>query len=264
MIEDHWTRTDSTEVPHFYVNGHEYEIRGITFSGVAEEDITTPSYDVFDMGDYGSDYKAYRIMRSFDTFTMPNRSVVATVTWVPVGGTSAEVESAREAAKSALLAALNAYGEDHKNYSDIKAKYDAGLTKLDQATTVEQINELRKATVKAMADAAANITSGSDIVGWEYDSAKGKLFYPGPQVGTVTVTIENRTNNGSATDDEANKAALEHFYTSDEDYAKYGINSLWLHKVNYPIGEYDSMMTVFLRALVDKRCTWSGTVGNGK
>ena len=264
MIEDHWTRTDSTEVPHFYVNGHEYEIRGITFSGVAEEDITTPSYDVFDMGDYGSDYKAYRIMRSFDTFTMPNRSVVATVTWVPVGGTSAEVESAREAAKSALLAALNAYGEDHKNYSDIKAKYDMGLTKLDQATTVEQINELRKATVKAMADAAASITSGSDIVGWEYDSAKGKLFYPGPQVGTVTVTIENRTNDGSATDDEANKAALEHFYTSDEDYAKYGINSLWLHKVNYPIGEYDSMMTVVLRALVDEGCTWSGTGGNGK
>ena len=264
-IEDHWNRTDNkNEVPHFYVNGHEYEIRGITFSGVAEEDITTPSYDVFDMGDYGSDYKAYRIMRSFDTFTMPNRSVVATVTWVPVGGTSAEVESAREAAKSALLAALNAYGEDHKNYSDIKAKYDMGLTKLDAATTVEQINELRKATVKAMADAAANITSGSDIVGWEYDSAKGKLFYPGPQVGTVTVTIENRTNNGSATDDEANKAALEHFYTSDEDYAKYGINSLWLHKVNYPIGEYDSMMTVVLRALVDEGCTWSGTGGNGK
>ena len=264
-IEDHWNRTDNkNEVPHFYVNEHEYEIRGITFSGVAEEDITTPSYDVFDMGDYGSDYKAYRIMRSFDTFTMPNRSVVATVTWVPVGGTSAEVESAREAAKSALLAALNAYGEDHKNYSDIKAKYDMGLTKLDAATTVEQINELRKATVKAMADAAANITSGSDIVGWEYDSAKGKLFYPGPQVGTVTVTIENRTNNGSATDDEANKAALEHFYTSDEDYAKYGINSLWLHKVNYPIGEYDSMMTVVLRALVDEGCTWSGTGGNGK
>ena len=264
-IEDHWNRTDNkNEVPHFYVNEHEYEIRGITFSGVAEEDITTPSYDVFDMGDYGSNYKAYRIMRSFDTFTMPNRSVVATVTWVPVGGTSAEVESAREAARSALLAALNAYGEDHKNYSDIKAKYDAGLTKLDQATTVEQINELRKATVKAMADAAANITSGSDIVGWEYDSANGKLFYPGPQVGTVTVTIENRTNNGSATDDEANKAALEHFYTSDEDYAKYGINSLWLHKVNYPIGEYDSMMTVVLRALVDEGCTWSGTGGNGK
>ena len=264
-IEDHWNRTDNkNEVPHFYVNEHEYEIRGITFSGVAEEDITTPSYDVFDMGDYGSDYKAYRIMRSFDTFTMPNRSVVATVTWVPVGGTSAEVESAREAAKSALLAALNAYGEDHKNYSDIKAKYDMGLTKLDQATTVEQINELRKATVKAMADAAANITSGSDIVHWEYGSTKGKLFYPGPQVGTVTVTIENRTNDGSATDDEANKAALEHFYTSDEDYAKYGINSLWLHKVNYPIGEYDSMMTVVLRALVDEGCTWSGTGGNGK
>ena len=264
MIEDHWTRTDSTEVPHFYVNGHEYEIRGITFSGVAEEDITTPSYDVFDWSDYGANVKAYRIMRSFDTFTMPNRSVVATVTWVPVGGTSAEVESAREAAKSALLAALNAYGEDHKNYSDIKAKYDMGLTKLDAATTVEQINDLRKAAVKAMADAAANITSGSDIVGWEYGSAKGKLFYPGPQVGTVTVTIENRTNNGSATDDEANKAALEHFYTSDEDYAKYGINSLWLHKVNYPIGEYDSMMTVVLRALVDEGCTWSGTGGNGK
>ena len=263
-IEDHWNRTDSTEVPHFYVNEHEYEIRGITFSGVAEEDITTPSYDVFDWSDYGANVKANRIMRSFDTFTMPNRSVVATVTWVPVGGTSAEVESAREAAKSALRAALDAYGEDHKNYSDIKAKYDAGLTKLDAATTVEQINELRKATVKAMADAAANITSGSDIVGWEYDSAKGKLFYPGPQVGTVTVTIENRTNNGSATDDEANKAALEHFYTSDEDYAQYGINSLWLHKVNYPIGEYDSMMTVVLRALVDEGCTWSGTGGNGK
>ena len=35
-IEDHWVKgTNTTEVPHFYVNDNEYELRGITFSGVS-------------------------------------------------------------------------------------------------------------------------------------------------------------------------------------------------------------------------------------
>ena len=257
-IEDHWDKgTNTTEVPHFYVNDNEYELRGITFSGVSEETIEDRSLDTFDYSDYGTDIKANRILRSFKYFTMPYDNVTATVTWVPVGGSESEIAAAKDSAKTALKTALDGYGEDHNQYKAILDAYNKGLAAIDSAKTVEQVAVARREALKSMANAANDVSTGTEIKGWEYD--KGEYweltgFDPGPQVGTVTVSVQNYTNDGSSAEG-ANKAALEHFYRPEDQY--------WLERKNYPLGENDTMMTVLLRALTEKKCTWLGTGGNG-
>lgn len=257
-IEDHWVKgTNTTEVPHFYVNDNEYELRGITFSGLAEEDIADRSLDTFDWSDYGTDVKASRILRSFKYFTMPYDNVVATVTWVPAGGSADEITSAKDSALAAAKTALDGYGTEHPKYEQIYAAYEAGIEKIKNARTVEAVGEARRIVLKNMANAANDVNTGAEIKGWEYGTGEyWELtgFDPGPQVGTVTVSVQNYTNDGSSAEG-ANKAALEHFYRPEDQY--------WLERKNYPLGENDTMMTVLLRALTEKKCTWLGTGGNG-
>lgn len=257
-IEDHWVKgTNTTEVPHFYVNDNEYELRGITFSGVSEETIEDRSLDTFDYSDYGTDIKANRILRSFKYFTMPYDNVTATVTWVPVGGSESEIAAAKDSAKTALKTALDGYGEDHNQYKAIFDAYNKGLAAIDSAKTVEQVAVARREALKSMANAANDVNTGALIKGWEYDEGEyWELtgFDPGPQIGTVTVSVQNYTNDGSNAEGE-NKAALEHFYRPEDQY--------WLERKNYPLGQNDTMMTVLLRALTEKKCTWLGTGGNG-
>ena len=264
-IEDHWVKgTNTTEVPHFYVNDNEYELRGITFSGLAEEDIADRSLDTFDWSDYGTDVKASRILRSFKCFTMPYDNVVATVTWVPAGGSADEITSAKDSALAAAKTALDGYGTEHPKYEQIYAAYEAGIEKIKNARTVEAVGEARRTVLKNMANAANDVNTGAEIKGWEYgtgeywkkvnDVTNGNAFTPGVQVGTVTVSVQNYTNDGSSAEGE-NKAALEHFYRPEDQY--------WLERKNYPLGENDTMMTVLLRALTEANCTWLGTGGNG-
>lgn len=264
-IEDHWDKgTNTTEVPHFYVNDNEYELRGITFSGLAEEDIADRSLDTFDWSDYGTDVKASRILRSFKYFTMPYDNVVATVTWVPAGGSADEITAAKDSALGAAKTALDGYGTEHPKYEQIYAAYEAGIEKIKNARTVEAVGEARRTVLKNMANAANDVNTGAEIKGWEYgtgeywkkvnDVTNGNAFTPGVQVGTVTVSVQNYTNDGSSAEGE-NKAALEHFYRPEDQY--------WLERKNYPLGENDTMMTVLLRALTEANCTWLGTGGNG-
>ena len=264
-IEDHWVKgTNTTEVPHFYVNDNEYELRGITFSGVSEETIEDRSLDTFDYSDYGTDVKASRILRSFKYFTMPYDNVTATVPWVPVGGSESEITAAKDSAKTALKTALDGYGKDHTQYAEILKAYNEGLTEIDSAKTVEQVAAARREALKSMANAANDVSTGTEIKGWEYgtgeywkkvyDATNGNAFTPGVQVGTVTVSVQNYTNDGSSAEGE-NKVALEHFYRPEDQY--------WLERKNYPLGENDTMMTVLLRALTEANCTWLGTGGNG-
>lgn len=264
-IEDHWVKgTNTTEVPHFYVNDNEYELRGITFSGLAEEDIADRSLDTFDWSDYGTDVKASRILRSFKCFTMPYDNVVATVTWVPAGGSADEITAAKDSALAAAKTALDGYGTEHPKYEQIYAAYEAGIEKIKNAKTVEAVGEARRTVLKNMANAANDVNTGAEIKGWEYgtgeywkkvnDVTNGNAFTPGVQVGTVTVSVQNYTNDGSSAEGE-NKAALEHFYRPEDQY--------WLERKNYPLGANDTMMTVLLRALTEANCTWLGTGGNG-
>lgn len=257
-IEDHWVKgTNTTEVPHFYVNDNEYELRGITFSGLAEEDIADRSLDTFDWSDYGTDVKASRILRSFKYFTMPYDNVVATVTWVPAGGSADEITSAKDSALAAAKTALDGYGTEHPKYEQIYAAYEAGIEEIKNAKTVEAVGEARRTVLKNMANAANSVTTGNEIAGWEYDSGEyweKTGFAPGEQIGSVTISVQNYTNDGSKAEGDS-KAALEHFYRPEDDY--------WYEEKNFPLGANDTMMTVLLRALTEKDCTWRGTGGNG-
>lgn len=264
-IEDHWVKgTNTTEVPHFYVNDNEYELRGITFSGVSEDSVEDRTLDTFDWSDYGTDVKASRILRSFKYFTMPYDNVVATVTWVPAGGSADEITAAKDSALAAAKTALDGYGTEHPKYEQIYAAYEAGIEEIKNAKTVEAVGEARRTVLKNMANAANDVNTGAEIKGWEYgtgeywkkvnDVTNGNAFTPGAQVGTVTVSVQNYTNDGSSAEGE-NKAALEHFYRPEDQY--------WLERKNYPLGENDTMMTVLLRALTEANCTWLGTGGNG-
>ena len=257
-IEDHWVKgTNTTEVPHFYVNDNEYELRGITFSGLAEEDIADRSLDTFDWSDYGTDVKASRILRSFKYFTMPYDNVVATVTWVPAGGSADEITSAKDSALAAAKTALDGYGTEHPKYEQIYAAYEAGIEKINAAKTVEAVGEARRTVLKNMANAANSVTTGNEIAGWEYGSGEyweKTGFAPGEQIGSVTISVQNYTNDGSKAEGDS-KAALEHFYRPEDDY--------WYEEKNFPLGANDTMMTVLLRALTEKDCTWRGTGGNG-
>ena len=244
----------------FRVNGNEYEMRGVTFSGIDENSIVTRGYDVFDASDYmgrTSTVLADRIRYSFYEFTMPYDNVTATVTWVPVGGSESEITAAKDSAKTALKTALDGYGKDHTQYAAILEAYNEGLTAINSAKTVEQVAAERREALKNMANAANDVNTGALIKGWEYDEGEyWELtgFDPGPQIGTVTVSVQNYTNDGSSAEGE-NKAALEHFYRPEDQY--------WLERKNYPLGQNDTMMTVLLRALTEKKCTWLGTGGNG-
>lgn len=251
----------------FRVNGNEYEMRGVTFSGIDENSIVTRDYDVFDASDYmgrKSTVLADQIRYSFYEFTMPYDNVTATVTWVPVGGSESEITAAKDSAKTALKTALDGYGEDHNQYKAILDAYNKGLAAIDSAKTVEQVAAARREALKSMANAANDVSTGTEIKGWEYgtgeywkkvnDATNGNAFTPGVQVGTVTVSVQNYTNDGSSAEGE-NKAALEHFYRPEDQY--------WLERKNYPLGENDTMMTVLLRALTEANCTWLGTGGNG-
>ena len=264
-IEDHWVKgTNTTEVPHFYVNDNEYELRGITFSGVSEDSVEDRTLDTFDWSDYGTDVKASRILRSFKYFTMPYDNVVATVTWVPAGGSADEITAAKDSALAAAKTALDGYGTEHPKYEQIYAAYEAGIEEIKNSKTVEAVGEARRTVLKNMANAANDVNTGAEIKGWEYgtgeywkkvnDVTNGNAFTPGVQVGTVTVSVQNYTNDGSSAEGE-NKAALEHFYRPEDQY--------WLERKNYPLGENDTMMTVLLRALTEANCTWLGTGGNG-
>lgn len=251
----------------FRVNGNEYEMRGVTFSGIDENSIVTRDYDVFDASDYmgrKSTVLADQIRYSFYEFTMPYDNVTATVTWVPVGGSESEITAAKDSAKTALKTALDGYGEDHNQYKAILDAYNKGLAAIDSAKTVEQVAAARREALKNMANAANDVNTGAEIKGWEYgtgeywkkvnDVTNGNAFTPGAQIGSVTVSVQNYTNDGSSAEGE-NKAALEHFYRPEDQY--------WLERKNYPLGENDTMMTVLLRALTEANCTWLGTGGNG-
>lgn len=251
----------------FRVNGNEYEMRGVTFSGIDENSIVTRGYDVFDASDYmgrTSTVLADRIRYSFYEFTMPYDNVTATVTWVPAGGSADEITAAKDSALAAAKTALDGYGTEHPKYEQIYAAYEAGIEKIKNAKTVEAVGEARRTVLKNMANAANDVNTGAEIKGWEYgtgeywkkvnDVTNGNAFTPGVQVGTVTVSVQNYTNDGSSAEGE-NKAALEHFYRPEDQY--------WLERKNYPLGENDTMMTVLLRALTEANCTWLGTGGNG-
>ena len=142
---------------------------------------------------------------------------------------SGDVDAAKAAAVIAVQEAYDSYDQtlyDDDGKAALQNALDEALEAISAATSNEAVMQARKTAVAAMA--AVPTITGNEINS-DFDS--GKI------VGRVFVTIENTTYNGVFPGT---------------------IAEGW-----YPLGENDSMMTVFLKVLEDSGYTWFGTGGSG-
>ena len=246
----------------YTINGKQYAIRDVSIEGV-EVPLSLTNSNVLNYEDGtlidASTYKGktehhinVHAKNAQVGFIMPFNNVKITVTWGPVGGTESEAEKARSEALRLLATLLAKYDETSATYADVKKAYDDGVAEILVATTVDEINAVRRSTADAMAKAAAGSTGTDDKFKelWG-DPENNAGFYAGDPRGTVTVIVEDTTYPG-----------LKHFY-SDPDDPDYSVKKAFIYRENYTIGSEDTMMTVILRALKENGCTWTGTGGSG-
>ena len=240
----------------YTINGTQYAIRSIEVEGLEKSQYTLTAYRFYETSSYKgkseTDCNLF-VPDSFVHFTMPFNDVKVTVTWGPAGGTSDEVETARTKALAVLDAEYAKY-QAHENYeTTIKDAYDTGKSAINSATTVDAINAARADAIRNLTKAAAGTDSSSDKKIESWGANENDPFDAGYFAGRVTVIFENTTCDGLTLKDPNNAAAAAFFYSKDKPF---------LTVSNYAIGENDSMMTVVLRALADKRYSWNGTGGS--
>lgn len=216
----------------YTVNGREYEMRGVTVSGLDDSDVTSATYGFFDFSDYlgksGTNQTFISIADSFRNFTMPYEDVTFTVIWAPVGGTEAEIAAAKESAKASINSAYETYRQEDytkDNWTLLTQAKDNGLQAVEAAKTLEEITDARKTAIAGMA-----------IVPPREGSKPVDLPDMGSVVGRVYISVRNDTYPGGD-------------FTGE-------ILAGW-----YDLCEQDTMMTVTLKALKENGYAWSGTGG---
>lgn len=259
----------------YTINGKQYAIRDISIEG-AEVPLSLTDSNVLKYEDGtlidASTYKGktnvhinVHAKNAQIGFIMPFNDVKIVVTWGPVGGTSSEAEKARADALTALETVMKGY-EGNTKYADkldkIREAYETGIAKIKDETqtpTVNAINTVRRETASKMAKEAAGSSSLADYKKyWGVNGQYTSEFDPGSPSGSVTLIIEDTTY-----DDSKDNDGTPFFYTGPTTAADYSVKNAYVYKENYIIGDNDTMMTVILRALKEKGCTWTGTGGAG-
>ena len=259
----------------YTINGKQYAIRDISIEG-AEVPLSLTDSNVLKYEDGtlidASTYKGktdvhinVHAKNAQIGFIMPFNDVKIVVTWGPVGGTSSEAEKARADALTALETVMKGY-EGNTKYADkldeIKKAYETGIAKIKDETqtpTVDAINRVRRETAGKMAKEAAGSSNLADYEKyWGVNGQYTSEFDPGSPSGSVTLIIEDTTY-----DDSKDNDGKPFFYTGPTTAADYSVKNAYVYKENYIIGDNDNMMTVILRALKEKGCTWTGTGGAG-
>ena len=259
----------------YTINGKQYAIRDISIEG-AEVPLSLTDSNVLKYEDGtlidASTYKGktnvhinVHAKNAQIGFIMPFNDVKIVVTWGPVGGTSSEAEKARADALTALETVMKGY-EGNTKYADkldkIREAYETGIAKIKdekQTPTVNAINTVRRETASKMAKEAAGSSSLADYKKyWGVNGQYTSEFDPGSPSGSVTLIIEDTTY-----DDSKDNGGTPFFYTGPTTAADYSVKNAYVYKENYIIGDNDTMMTVILRALKEKGCTWTGTGGAG-
>ena len=259
----------------YTINGKQYAIRDISIEG-AEVPLSLTDSNVLKYEDGtlidASTYKGktnvhinVHAKNAQVGFIMPFNDVKIVVTWGPVGGTSSEAEKARADALTALETVMKGY-EGNTKYADkldkIREAYETGIAKIKdekQTPTVNAINTVRRETASKMAKEAAGSSSLADYKKyWGVNGQYTSEFDPGSPSGSVTLIIEDTTY-----DDSKDNDGTPFFYTGPTTAADYSVKNAYVYKENYIIGDNDTMMTVILRALKEKGCTWTGTGGAG-
>ena len=167
-------------------------------------------------------------------YCIPRDTIDSSITlqlkmWSKAEYDSGDVDAAKAAAVIAVQEAYDSYDltlYDNDGKAALQEALNDALDAIAAAASNEDVMLARKSAMAAMA-AVPTITGNA--VNSSYDS--------GTIIGRVYVTIENTTYNGVFPGT---------------------IAEGW-----YPLGENDSMMTVFLKVLEDSGFTWSGTGGTG-
>ena len=216
------------------INGTPYELKSITYSGISKSDITSDTYQIYDVSEYkGKDPQAIdmKFDNAYAEFSMPYEDVTITISWAK----AETLEQTRDAAKKAVLAEFNAYVESDytgENWAKLEKAKDDGLAAITASKTAAEITTARKAAINAMAAIPTKDQSGTTgAVGGKYPFKDSRV------VGRVHVIVENTTYLSDSL-----PASLKKEFIND-----------W-----YDLTEDDSMMTVILKALEGKDYHWQG------
>lgn len=218
----------------------EYEVKSITYEGISRSDVISGTQRVYDDSAYkgkSSDVVNVDIPDAYLGFAMPYNDVTVTITWGPVESDSAKLETARKTATNVVkakynaLVAANKYDEEHRD--ELDAALAAGLTEIKNATTEADVIAARKKAVSAM-EKVPTIGSSSESgkVGEHF-----KELYPNAKtVGRVHVIVENETYLDESLPNSLKNTIIDGYYD---------------------LTDYDSMMTVALKALEGAGYTWN-------
>lgn len=218
----------------------EYEVKSITYEGISRSDVISGTQRVYDDSAYkgkSSDVVNVDIPDAYLGFAMPYNDVTVTITWGPVESDSAKLATARKTATNVVkakynaLVAANKYDEEHRD--ELDAALANGLKEIESAATEADVIAARKKAVSAM-EKVPTIGQSSETgkVGENFKT----LFPNAKNVGRVHVIVENKTYL-----DESLPASLKN--TIIDGY--------------YDLTDYDSMMTVALKALEGAGYTWN-------
>ena len=218
----------------------EYEVKSITYKGISRSDVISGTQRVYDDSGYkgkSTEVVNVDIPDAYLGFAMPYNDVTVTITWGPVESDTEKLTKAKETATNIVnakynaLVAANKYDAEHR--AELDAALAAGLTEIKNATTEADVIAARKKAVSAM-EKVPTIGQSSETgkVGENFKT----LFPNAKNVGRVHVIVENKTYL-----DESLPASLKN--TIIDGY--------------YDLTDYDSMMTVALKALEGAEYTWN-------
>ena len=132
------------------VDGVVYEVKSITYEGLAKSDVTVDTQRVYDDSGYkgkSTDVVNVDISEAYLGFTMPYNDVTVTITWAPVGDTLSTVKQAAQSRLQELRSSLGDKADE---------AYQAGVKAIAAAKTAAAVDKAYQAAVKDMQSAAAS------------------------------------------------------------------------------------------------------------
>lgn len=162
------------------VDGVVYEVKSITYEGIAKSDVAVGTQRVYDDSGYkgkSTDVVNVDISEAYLGFTMPYNDVTVTITWAPEGDTLSTVKQAAQSRLQTLRSSLGDKADE---------AYQAGVKAIAAAKTAAAVDKAYQAAAGAMHEAANNYGKVQVIVEnttfTEDMWPNGKRFWDGRQV----------------------------------------------------------------------------------
>ena len=166
------------------VDGTTYELKSVTYEGLEESDVAYGTLRCLDFSGYKGKNDQWVNMyftKAYLGFTMPYNDVTITLNWGPVTS-AAELQAAKDSAKSVLDETFAGYEKEKASYSEanwtiLENAYNTGKSSIEAATTLDDVASARKTAITTMAKV----------------KKEGTTVSKPNAVGTVYVTVENTT-----------------------------------------------------------------------